>query len=87
MSTEPSKVNHVNQILMGVLAICSALISIIFYGVKEDLQSIKKDVDYIKLNVQRVEDRGANQGDAINDLKRQSDYLLKTKQDKRKTID
>lgn len=84
MSEPSTKVNPLNQILLGVLAICSALISVIFYSAKEDFHEMRKDVNTIKLDVQQLKDRDDNKGDAINDLKRGQDYLLKVKQDKRK---
>lgn len=84
MSTEPVKVNPINQILMVVLAVCSALISVIFYSAKEDLHEMRKDINVIKLDVQQLKDHDGNKGDAINNLNRQYDYLLKTKADKKK---
>lgn len=82
--SEPPKVNPINQILMGVLAVCSALISIIFYSAKEDLHEMRKDINVIKLDVQQLKDRDGTHGDAINKLDREYDYLLKTKADKKK---
>lgn len=84
MSEQSTKVNPLNQILMGVLTVCSFLISIIFWGIKDDLGTIKKDLDIIKIEVQKVKDKEETHADAINKLDRGYDYLLKVKQDKRK---
>lgn len=87
MSDSPPKINPLNQLLLIVLTICSGLISVIFWGIKSDLSDIKHDTDAIKIDVQKLKDKGDNHADAINKLDREYDYLLKVKVDKKKTDD
>lgn len=76
------KVSLFNMVFKSSLIVIGTLISIIFYGLLGKVESIDTTTTTIRIQMQHVEDKVDTHGDAINEIKKEVDYLQKVKKDK-----
>jgi len=70
-------------IMRGGAILVGFLAALMLNDMRDDLKQVKVEVTNIRIQNQRIEDRVDVNSNAINELKHETDYLQKVKQDKK----